>query len=328
MNAISIYTLKVLRKIYTKCFGTCVHNLQRETDPDKVSEMIYNLLASDRPCMIARFGSNELNCLLNYMSIHESDHNIIKYIKGQSCDWWWNKNIMNQMQRCAGFFSPTEKKLSQFGELMLSDIKQLDLLGSWIPQEYYINDMVLNVPKVSLFCLEPYWAKKPWSKILEGKNVLVVHPFAKLIEKQYAINRTRLFKDQNVIPLFHLETIKAVQSLNGESHGFKDWFEALLYMENEIDKHNYDICLIGCGAYGFSLAAYVKRQGNKAVHLGGALQLLFGIKGKRWEDPNYGVKEWSIPNGYYTDLMNEYWIHPDKGLQPMSVQQVENGCYW
>lgn len=51
-------------------------------------------------------------------------------------------------------------------------------------------------------------------------------------------------------------------------------------MQDEISKEDYDICLIGCGAYGFSLAAYVKRCGKQAIHMGGALQLLFGIKGK------------------------------------------------
>ena len=55
-------------------------------------------------------------------------------------------------------------------------------------------------------------------------------------------------------------------------------------MENEIDKHDYEVCLIGCGAYGLPLAAHVKKQGKKAIHIGGALQLLFGIMGKRWID--------------------------------------------
>lgn len=49
-------------------------------------------------------------------------------------------------------------------------------------------------------------------------------------------------------------------------------------MKDEIDKQDYDIALIGCGAYGFPLAAHIKRSGKKAIHLGGALQLLFGIK--------------------------------------------------
>ena len=99
-------------------------------------------------------------------------------------------------------------------------------------------------------------------------------------------------------------------------------------MEQEIDKEDYDVALIGCGAYGFPLGAYVKRQGKKAVHLGGALQLLFGIRGKRWEDPNYGVQAWGIPYGSYSNLMNEFWIRPGKNMKPQGANVVEGGCYW
>ena len=62
--------------------------------------------------------------------------------------------------------------------------------------------------------------------------------------------------------------------------------------------------------------------GKKAVHLGGSLQLLFGIKGKRWEDPNYNK------NYNYSELMNEYWIRPDERFKPQNAAQVEGGCYW
>ena len=124
------------------------------------------------------------------------------------------------------------------------------------------------------------------------------------------------------------DVIKAVQSLGEGDSRFSDWFEALRWMENEIDKRDYDVCLIGCGAYGLPLAAHVKRRGKQAIHLGGALQLLFGIKGKRWEDPMYGVKEWRIPQGSYSSLINEYWVRPDSTDTPKSSIAVEGGCYW
>lgn len=76
------------------------------------------------------------------------------------------------------------------------------------------------------------------------------------------------------------------------------------------------------------LAAHAKKQGKKAVHLGGSLQLLFGIKGRRWEDPYYGVKEWGIPYGSYSSLINEYWVRADKNEKPQNAMQVESGCYW
>ena len=93
-------------------------------------------------------------------------------------------------------------------------------------------------------------------------------------------------------------------------------------MENEVDKHDFDIALIGCGAYGFPLAAYVKRKGKKAVHFGGSLQLLFGIRGNRWENPNYN------PIYNYANLMNEYWVKPGSVEKPQNAEKVENACYW
>jgi hypothetical protein len=168
--------------------------------------------------------------------------------------------------------------------------------------------------------LNPYFSKIPWTKALKGKKVLVVHPFANTIERQYQ-KRQLLFKD-DLLPQFQLSTVKAVQSIAGIQTEFADWFEALDYMKSEIDKHDYDICLIGCGAYGFPLAAHVKRRGKKSVHLGGSLQLLFGIRGKRWENENYN-------NQYnYARLMNEHWVKPSDEETPQSAVKVEGACYW
>lgn len=97
--------------------------------------------------------------------------------------------------------------------------------------------------------------------------------------------------------------------------------------EKEIDKCDYDICLIGCGAYGFPLAAHVKRMNKKAIHMGGSLQLLFGIIGKRWEDPEYGYIELK-KKGCYPQLINKYWIRPGMKEKPQNAIQVESGCYW
>ena len=329
MNTFTILALKALRKLYAKTFGGYqLPLLQREEDPDKASEMIYNLLISDEPCMIARFGSTELSALVNYLGVNSKHHSILKYIRGEQPEWWWNKNIMNQMQQWSGFFPPTPENMQRFGDLMMQDMKELDLLGCWIKNEAYFTKGLEHTQRVHLRLLEPFWANKPWTRCLKNKNIVVVHPFTEYILSQYN-NRTLLFSNPDTLPKFaSLRTVKAVQSLGGEDNGFKDWFEALKWMEDEVDKEDYDICLIGCGAYGFPLAAHVKRQGKKAVHLGGALQLLFGIRGKRWENPSYGVKEWGIQYGSYSSFMNKYWVRPGEGGRPKNANQVEGGCYW
>lgn len=330
MNKCSIVILKGLRKIYSKLFKSGDKPFDRgETDPDKASDMIYQLLTSDKPCMIARFGSTELNCITNYISIHSAKHSIGNFIRGKEEQWWWNEKGIQHMKNCSGFFPNDKDNIKKFCQLMLEDSKEVDLLGSWRPNERAMEDYLpKSLSKVELAYMEPFWSDNPWSRALAGKKVLVIHPFAQLIENQYNNNRIHLFKNSAVLPSFELMTIQAVQSLGGESSQYNNWFDALQWMLDEMDKFNYDICLIGCGAYGFPLAAHAKRMGKKAIHLGGALQLLFGIRGKRWEDPTYGVKEWGLPYGFYTSIMNDYWIKPGDTFKPKNAQQVEGACYW
>lgn len=326
MNSFSIFILKVLRKLYTQASGVYHSSspLQREDNPDKISDMIYNLLSSDNPCMIARFGSTEMNAIINFLGVN-NHHSLWKFICGKQPEWWWNQNIMNQMQQWSGFYPPTPENMQRFGNMMMEDIPLVDILGSWLTGEFYFKDQLQNASLVKLEFLNPYWSSRPWTKILEGKKVLVIHPFAKTIKKQYE-RRELLFKNPDILPLFDLKILQAVQSLGGNSQ-FKNWFEALQWMKEEMNKTDYDICLIGCGAYGFPLAAHAKRQGKKAVHLGGALQLLFGIKGKRWENPHYGEKSLKR-QGAYSSLMNEYWCYPSAEETPQCAQNVENNCYW
>lgn len=328
MNRSVIFTLKVLRKLYAKVFR--LHSPIKpvcEQDSEEVSRLIYDKLMDEAPCMIARFGSTELSTMVNYLGVKQSNKNIWKYIQGKSLPWWWSKNMINQMQQWSGFFPPTQKKIEQFCELMIVDMEEVDILGSWLSDEKYF-ERVLHCNKVHLRLLEPFWSQHPWTSALENKKILVIHPFAETIQKQYA-SRLFLFKNQQILPTFKsLVVIKAIQTLGGANENYADWFEALDSMKKQINEIDFDICLIGAGAYGFPLAAYVKKIGKKAVHLGGALQLLFGIRGKRWEDPTYGVKVWGIPYGFYPSLMNEFWTRPLNIEKPETAQKVEGACYW
>lgn len=328
MDKIGIYALKALRRLYSKCFASkAVGYDWGITDPDKASELIYNLLASGKPCMIARYGSTEMFAITNYLGVTAKHHSAWKYIQGKQFAWWWENNVKDQMTRWSGFFPATEENLMKFGEMMVEDSKQVDILGSWLSTEQYLNEQLKSASRVHLMQLEPFWGTKPWSRALKGKRVLVVHPFSETIKTQYN-KRHELFLKAETLPDFEvLEVVRAVQSIGGES-SYKDWFDALNFMKSEIEKHDFDVCLVGCGAYGFPLAAHVKRMGKQAVHLGGALQLLFGIRGNRWEDPNYGVKEWGIPSRTYSGLSNEYWVRPSKEEKPKTAGQVEGSCYW
>ena len=147
---------------------------------------------------------------------------------------------------------------------------------------------------------------------------MVIHPFTETIKSQYLEHRTEIFKGTNFLPKFELKTIKAVQTLAGtRDDRFENWFQALDYMTDAISHVDFDIAIIGCGAYGYPLAARIKQMGKKVVHMGGSSQLLFGIIGDRWIN-HPRIKPW----------INDSWVRPSKNEQPAGFKNVEGGCYW
>lgn len=313
-----------LRSIYKKLF----HPTMEPPAPPCIKEKntiqheIFNRISSGQPLMVARFGSIELTSLENAKNIR--DHvSIWRYISWQGEPNYFRESQARVLCNNAGFFPmPNESMMMHFLSLYERDMKEVDILGSWRYNEKYFSTELKNSIKVDRELITPLLCSHPWTEALSGKRVLVVHPFAATIESQYK-KRINLFPGTTILPDFTLITLKAVQSQAGQKTNFKDWFEALQYMKDEIDKIDYDICLLGCGAYGFPLAAHCKRKGKQAIHLGGVLQLLFGIKGKRWETENIYLTKYR-----YIDYYNEYWVRPSESERPRQAEKVEGGCYW
>lgn len=333
MNRYFAYILKAARKVYRQVFHIehgVIMPINTDEEDERASKLIYDTLVSDKPCMIARFGSFELNTVLVVDSMLSKKHSIMDFIMGRQFEWWWDSrsNLRYYIQNNAGFFPVTDESLLQYKDRMFADMLELDVLGDFAGGVRYIEPLLKEVKRVHLKNLEPFYGSAPWTKALEGKKILIIHPLADLIAEQYKKYREFIFKSEKILPKFELYTIKAVQSLGGKNKRYSSWFDALSWMESEMDKINYDIALIGCGAYGFCLAAHAKRMGKKGFHIGGVLQYLFGIKGRRWENPDYNVDAWKIPKGFYSNRINEFWIRPSQRDVPANAANVENSCYW
>jgi hypothetical protein len=318
-------TRKILKKLRKRHIA--LHPEMHETQFPKLdykdqaaSDYIKSLLAKNQPCLICRMGLGELRVMVNHLDISNPATFWEKsrdYITGKRDRFWWEPVHRIDIANLAGFFPTTDEALSRFSIECLADMKHIDVLGSWRKLENRIQDFFPpTMIRVWLTDLEPYMHPNPWSEILAGKKVLVVHPFDQSIHAQYA-KRKLLFKDPRVLPDFELKTLKAVQSFLGIKVEFKDWFEALDSMRSAMDRIDYDVALIGAGAYGFPLAAHAKKMGKQGIHLGGATQMLFGIRGKRWEDfPEYG------------HIFNEHWVRPHSYERPKDAHLHEGGAYW
>ena len=283
---------------------------------EDVQDIIRHKLMNDSPCMIARFGSVEMQAIVDYL-YPPTLGNAIKFVKGECPSWGFAPSTIRTMHINAGFFPPQKKLLERFCNLMIESASQVDVLGSWRREEAEILPLMPDATLIPLYALEPYYFPNPWTSVLEGRRVLVIHPFQDSILSQHE-RYEMLFQDKSLTPSYELQVLKAVQSIAGNKpEGFKDWFEALNWMEKEISKRDFDIAIIGCGAYGFPLAAYVKSLGKKAIHLGGAVQYLFGIRSSAAEK-----------NDRLKPLINGYWVYPSETERPENHQMVENSRYW
>ncbi len=275
---------------------------------EDANEMLKNALSDNKPFMFGRHGTNELLIASHGLMLE----------KGILTDMDCNK--LNVGCEHSGFFPNEKEAYKKFNELIIDASEQSDIYGTFrmLMEDYYIKHYMKKDVKLTHLNMLDFWRyKEPFTCALKGQKVLVVHYLANQIEDQYK-KRELLFDNPSVLPEFELMTMPAVQTIAGNRDPrFNTWFEALDYMYEETKKYDYDVALLGCGAYGMPLAAKLKKDGKKVVYMGGVVQMLFGIRGKRWDE---------MPEA--AALYNEHWVSPDPNFIPKNSESVEEGCYW
>ena len=269
--------------------------------------ILKDAIIAGKPYMAARFGTSEGWALASYWKIKLKSNGSINAFPQKHLDIMCNN---------AGFFPNSKEAIWKWAEMETEACKDLDLLGvmNFLNEEWIVKNLCPQAKLMPNGGLAS--ASKGWAPVLEGKKVLVVHPFTDTIKSQYENNRERIFPGTNALPKFDLKCVKAVQTIaDQQDDRFETWFDALDYMTDEVAKQDFDVALIGCGAYGFQLASRVKKMGKIAVHMGGSVQTLFGIKGSRWDTK-------------YSDMYNDAWVYPSESETPNGFEKVEGGCYW
>ncbi len=266
------------------------------------NDLLKRMIESGEPFAAIRFGAVELSCVNNYEKIQLL---FKKHFKSK---------VKYSIKNNAGVFPNNDKMLNRYAQIAIKSFQKATILGiSGIHMEdYFYCKYCPHAHVIQYEAFEPL--RGDWIQSLAHKKVLVISPFAEDIQKQY--QRINLLFPPGIVPSFNLVTIKAVQTL-GEAldDRFSDWEEALHFMENEIMQKDFDIALVGAGAYGSPLCTFISALGKQAIQTGGATPTMFGIMARRWENREHVCK-----------YQNEYWIHPSS--KPDGYRSVENGCYW
>lgn len=274
-------------------------------------------LRHGKPAMVGRLGSIELSRLVSLRRYRDESGDIIQFTKKLSKLPFSTKWKIRREEAFRGEMQDDARNALRFLEEYELAMDEVDLLGSWAFGETFFEDRLRSTNLCALGDLDPFGLDDPWSQELRGLRVVVVHPFRASIESQYRNAREKIFPGTDTLPKFNLRVVQAfLEGVRDADDGASGFFSMRDNLLEEIHAKPFDVAIIGSGPNGFLLAAEIKRRGGIGIHLGGVTQLLFGIKGRRWESQGFS-------------LSNEHWIRPLPSDTPNNYRQIlDGGAYW
>lgn len=277
---------------------------------------IKDLIKSNKPFFIGRIAGVELQVAYNL-----ENGNLIAL-----------EDDITRLHNNAGIFTKNIDSIKKYTNYLINSYNSCSVIAEWeISGEVFsftglgqelISRLTPSIPKINARNLEPYYFsdEDSWMPEISGKNILIIHPFVNTFQKQIK-NINKIFPGRKWFTDCNLQFIKPPFTLANNHKGI-DWEEYYNNFTEELrnlqKNKDFDIALVACGGYGMPVSEFIFKDLNRSViYIGGALQLFFGVLGRRW----FTSKE-------ILNLTNDYWIRPDKSDKPENFTKVEKGCYW
>jgi len=276
---------------------------------------IRKLLASHKPFFVGRNGTIEIETLF-FWNLHRPARP-------------YPDSIRLQIERNAGIFPATDKSIDRWCDEYVRILGLMDGgAAGWYAPTAHIEKAILDQRAPGAFrtplrSLEPYYveAGARWTEKLAGKRVTVVSSFTDTIQRQLKkpIWPNGLL-DISGVDWSFIRTGYAPVTAAGVAQWPDEcdtWEAAVDCVVRQVLIRGSEVVLIGCGGLGMIIGGRLRRLGISAIVLGGAIQVLFGIKGRRWAQHD-------VISGFWNDA----WVSPAANEVPGGAAAVEGGCYW
>lgn len=247
------------------------------------------------------------------------------------------ERYLDQIQRNAGVFPATPESIDAWATEYLSHLPKLTgLAAGWYApmvafEKYILDTFAPQAFRTPLRSLEPYYVppQLQWTRQLSGKKVAIVSSFAETIQRQvWGENFPGIWTGENAGLLSPSRPVEwsfirtgyaPITALGhaGWPAGVRCWQDAVEGCVREVVATGAHVAIIGCGGLGMIIAGRLRTRGISAFVLGGATQILFGVKGGRWERHEIISTFW-----------NDAWVWPADDEIPGGAGLVEGGCYW
>ena len=243
-----------------------------------------------------------------------------------------SNRISRILERNAGVFPLNEETIYSWIQETKDAIVSADILaaGWYAPlaaDEFKLLKSINATAKhIPLRALEPYYYPEffRWTSCLKGRRVAIVNSFAESALEQtkkaaaiWPNHDESILPDATWIPIRTGYSPVLAQGRAEWPVNVKCWKDAVAHVVQQVVESDAEVVLIGCGGLGMIIGARLKALGKVCIVLGGAIQVLFGIKGRRWEHHEIISNFW-----------NDAWIWPLLKDTPAGADAVERRCYW
>lgn len=268
--------------------------------------------------LIGRNGTIELETLFFSLSHQSSEY---------------PQSIARRIELHAGVWPSTRASVNEWSKSLLESIQASDVLvaGWYAPlqeaEAQLLAKAAPTVPQIPLRSLEPYYVppEKRWTQLLANQRVAVVSSFAETIQEQLdsrelvwpVASESLLPSSTTWIPIRTGYAPVLAQGVASWPSEIERWQDAVSSVVEQVLASKARIALIGCGGLGMLIASALKKEGVIAIVLGGAVQVLFGVKGMRW-----------ATHSVISHFWNEAWVWPKESETPRGASLIEGACYW
>lgn len=231
--------------------------------------------------------------------------------------------------RQAGVFPDSEESLREFGDRLLQVYLHMDYLavlpGLPLPPSLADSDKPhrLDIEDLEPNRSQPYQPDDCYLPHLRDARVLIISSIADILTARAQRDVFEAVWSRIGAPWPLPRSVEALSFPFIYDTDVQSRYESAWAVFDEVTRDmaqvDFDIALIAAGALGAPIALAAKDLGAVGISLGGHLQVLFGVHGKRWlDDP-----EWS------TRYINDAWMAPPRDRKPRTSRGLtDDGAYW
>ena len=267
---------------------------------------------------------------------------------GLSQQYWMYYPILRQKRAGTAALAQFEEKLKhhafktgvfpcdsdfclEYNRFYIHHIKNLDCLGLFYqPWDLEIVNPYDLKSKLVFFTDQEPDRSVPsredacYLQYFRNKRLLLVSPFAEILQQRATKEIFEGVWSNTGKQWFYPSSVDYLEFPYGFSAETQQKFSSTLdlfkHIATEIRKKQFDVALIAAGALAIPIASYVKALGKVGIDLGGHLQVLFGVTGKRWRVEQFD--KWKV-------YFNDFWMNMPDRYRPKEVAAgLRDSSYW